>query len=420
MTTGPGTRRHRSRAGPAARWSRSRPPRPLHARTGFMAARAGVVQRGRRHRPRPRRAARRSGSWASRDRQDHRRPAPSCGCSIPRRARSSSTASRSRTLKGEPLRKLRQRFQMIFQDPYSSLNPRMTVGGDRRRAARHPQASGASSDRQAPGPGAAGDRRASAARPRAGTRTSSAAASASASGSRERSRSNPDLVVADEPISALDVSIRAQILNLLERLQARFRAVLPRGRARPRGGSPHQRPRRGDVPRADRRGRRRPPSSTEAPLHPYTVALLSAVPIPDPAVQQHRRRIILRGDIPSPVNPPSGCRFHTRCWLFERLGRPEECTTVDPTLREAASAHRVACHFAERLDGSIEQRQATGRPVPAGAPAAAPAAAAASAGTIVPAAAANESALPSDLIRGYDLAARSARDARSRTRGRQT
>jgi peptide/nickel transport system ATP-binding protein len=107
------------------------------------------------------------------------------------------------------------------------------------------------------------------------------------------------------------------------------------------------------------------------PLHPYTVALLSAVPIPDPAVQRHRRRIILRGDIPSPLNPPSGCRFHTRCWLYERLDRPEECRTVDPALRETSSAHRVACHFAERLDGSIEQRQATGRAVQAGARAAA-------------------------------------------------
>ena len=98
-----------------------------------------------------------------------------------------------------------------------------------------------------------------------------------------------------------------------------------------------------------------------APLHPYTVALLSAVPIPDPAVQPQRRRIILRGEIPSPANPPSGCHFHTRCWLYQRLGAPRDlprgaadhCGTV-------ADQHDVACHFADRVDGRLEQRQATG------------------------------------------------------------
>jgi oligopeptide/dipeptide ABC transporter ATP-binding protein len=100
------------------------------------------------------------------------------------------------------------------------------------------------------------------------------------------------------------------------------------------------------------------------PLHPYTVALLSAVPIPDPVIEGRRRRIILKGDVPSPVNPPSGCRFHTRCWLRERLGKPEICTTEDPVLRVLDSRHEVACHFAEQVDGSAEQAQATGRPAP--------------------------------------------------------
>jgi oligopeptide/dipeptide ABC transporter ATP-binding protein len=84
-----------------------------------------------------------------------------------------------------------------------------------------------------------------------------------------------------------------------------------------------------------------------APGHPYTRALLSAVPVPDPAAERKRRRVILKGDVPSPVNPPSGCRFHTRCWLYERLGQPEQCRTVDPALRVLAGEQSVACHFAE-------------------------------------------------------------------------
>jgi oligopeptide/dipeptide ABC transporter ATP-binding protein len=105
-----------------------------------------------------------------------------------------------------------------------------------------------------------------------------------------------------------------------------------------------------------------------SPLHPYTVALLSAVPVPDPSVQRQRRRIILRGDIPSPLNPPAGCRFHTRCWLYERLGKPEQCRTVSPELRQPSSAHAVACHFAEELAGSPEQSTATGRHLESAAP----------------------------------------------------
>jgi peptide/nickel transport system ATP-binding protein len=92
------------------------------------------------------------------------------------------------------------------------------------------------------------------------------------------------------------------------------------------------------------------------------VALLSAVPIPDPAVETRRRRIILTGDVPSPSNPPSGCRFHTRCWLRERLGNPERCVEEEPVLREMATGHQVACHFAEEVDGTVEQVQVTGRP----------------------------------------------------------
>jgi oligopeptide/dipeptide ABC transporter ATP-binding protein len=85
----------------------------------------------------------------------------------------------------------------------------------------------------------------------------------------------------------------------------------------------------------------------EHPGHPYTVALLSAIPDPDP--RHRKKRIILKGDIPSPANPPSGCRFHTRCWLRERLGNPERCSAETPELREVAPGHQVACHFTDQV-----------------------------------------------------------------------
>jgi oligopeptide/dipeptide ABC transporter ATP-binding protein len=87
------------------------------------------------------------------------------------------------------------------------------------------------------------------------------------------------------------------------------------------------------------------------PLHPYTRSLLSAVPVPDPVRQRQRTRIVLQGDVPSPIDPPSGCVFHTRCWLYERLGKPERCTTEEPPLRPFGDDHVVACHFAEELVG---------------------------------------------------------------------
>ena len=147
---------------------------------------------------------------------------------------------------------------------------------------------------------------------------------------------NPDLIVADEPISALDVSIRAQILALLERLQAELHLtylVVAHDLAIVRRIS--------DRVAVMYLGRIVEMAPTKdlygAPLHPYTVALLSAVPIPDPAIQVHRRRIILSGEIPSPANPPPGCHFHTRCWLYQRLETPEVCRTD-------AAAAAVGCH----------------------------------------------------------------------------
>jgi oligopeptide/dipeptide ABC transporter ATP-binding protein len=269
-------------------------------------------------------------------------------------------------LRGEALRRLRQRFQMIFQDPYSSLNPRMTVG----------QIVGEPLDIHAIGSRA--ERRERVAElldlvglsPRAADRYPHQFSG----GQRQRvgvARAlalNPDLIVADEPVSALDVSIRAQILNLLERLQGQVDVaylLVSHDLAAVRRIS--------DRVAVMYLGRivENAPTATlfRAPLHPYTIALISAVPIPDPAIQQHRRRIILRGEIPSPANPPSGCHFHTRCWLYQRLEQPERCRVERPPLAMAGTDHAVACHFVELVDGSPEQRQAGGRPaVPAAQP----------------------------------------------------
>jgi oligopeptide transport system ATP-binding protein len=157
----------------------------------------------------------------------------------------------------------------------------------------------------------------------------------------------PDFIVCDEPVSALDVSIQAQILNLLADLRERLNlsylfiahdlavvrlfsdrvAVMYLGRIIEVSGSD-------DL--------------YAHPFHPYTHALLSAIPLPDPDLERERRHVVLPGDPPSPTKPPSGCRFHTRCWLYRKLNEPEQCRTVDPDLRPMASGHAVACHFAEQ------------------------------------------------------------------------
>lgn len=243
-------------------------------------------------------------------------------------------------LTDDEIRPLRKEFQMVFQDPYASLNPRLTVkeiieeplivhniekskradrviellevvGLNRYHANRYPhEFSGGQ-------------------RQRIGIARALAV--------------NPKLIIADEPVSALDVSIQSQILNLLKDLQEQYNltyvfiahdlsvvehisdrvGVMYLGRL---------------VELADRDG------LFGGPLHPYTKALLSAVPIPDPTLR--RDRIILKGDIPSPADPPSGCTFHTRCPFAQQL-----CKDQVPEFRELGKGHFVACHFAEELRG---------------------------------------------------------------------
>jgi len=247
---------------------------------------------------------------------------------------------------GSTLRQLRRRFQMVFQDPYSSLNPRMTAGAAIAEPLHiHGLATGAERSpriRELLGlvglPADAADRFphefSGGQRQRVGIARALAG--------------EPELIVADEPTSALDVSVRAQVLNLLRRIQselglsyivvahdlAAVRQISDRVAVMYLGEIV-------EVGPAD--------SIYAAPRHPYTVALLSAVPIPDPAIQRGRKRIILVGDMPDPANAPSGCRFHTRCFLYERLGRPESCRTTPPTLIADDLGHAARCHFQERL-----------------------------------------------------------------------
>jgi peptide/nickel transport system ATP-binding protein/oligopeptide transport system ATP-binding protein len=231
-------------------------------------------------------------------------------------------------------------MQIIFQDPFSSLDPRTPIGDSIGEGLRIQEL------------GTDAERRAKVKRmmdlvglPQYQARRYPHEFSG---GQRQRlgiARAlvlEPDLVVCDEPVSALDVSIQAQVLNLLKQLQRELGltylfvahnmgvvehisdrvAVMYLGRI---------------AELADRR------ALFEHQDHPYTEALMSAIPIPDPTLR--RTRVILRGDVPSPVNPPSGCRFHPRCPLREQLGSPSICAEDVPALLPEDGDHRVACHF---------------------------------------------------------------------------
>ena len=241
---------------------------------------------------------------------------------------------------GDALRRRRSAMQMIFQDPMASLNPRQSVQTLLTEPLR---AHGRSVDADTV--------------PRllelVGLPSSAARRYPHEFSGGQRQRIGiaravalePALVIADEPVSALDVSVQAQVINLLEELQDRLQLtylVIAHDLAVVRHVAD-------DVAVMYLGTIVEQASSDElylSPLHPYTRALMSAVPVPDPAVEDHRERILLSGDIPSPANPPSGCRFHTRC----PYRQPTRCHDERPALRELRAAHQVACHYAEDIE----------------------------------------------------------------------
>ncbi len=247
-------------------------------------------------------------------------------------------------------RAVRSQLQMVFQDPTSSLDPKWRVGASIAEPLRVNHI-GTSADR----------------RQRVGDLLEVVGLSPVhgrryphelSGGQRQRvglARAlalNPAVIVADEAVSALDVSIRAQVINLLRQLQDELKlsylfiahdlavvrhlsdrvAVMYLGQIVEQGAA------------ADLYSDAR---------HPYTVSLLSAVPVPDPLVEARRERIVLPGDPPNPTSPPPGCRFHTRCWLRKQLGNPQRCAAEEPAYQLVSAGHTAACHYADEMPGNI-------------------------------------------------------------------
>jgi len=243
-------------------------------------------------------------------------------------------------IKGKALKPYRRRMQVVFQDPYASLDPRTPIGDSIGEGLRiH-------------GIGTSRERAARVARimDMVGLQPYHARRYAHEFSGGQRQRIGiaralvlePDLVVCDEPVSALDVSIQAQVLNLLKNLQRELGLTYVFV-AHNMGVVEHISDRvavmyLGRVAEITRREQ-----IFAAPRHPYTQALLSAIPLPNPGMR--RTRVLLTGDVPSPVNPPSGCRFHPRCALRAELGNPERCSAETPVLLEAGDDQLVACHF---------------------------------------------------------------------------
>ena len=238
-------------------------------------------------------------------------------------------------LRGEQMRRLRREMQIIFQDPYASLNPRMTIG----------DIIGEPLEIHGVARGKDKEQRVASLLERVGLRAAHARRFPHEFSGGQRQRIgiaralalNPKLIICDEPVSALDVSIQSQVLNLLKELQQEF-GLTYLFIAHGLHVVKHVSDRVGVMYLGKLVEVAASKDLFDAPKHPYTEALLSAIPVPDPTAK--RERIVLEGDVPSPVHPPTGCRFNTRCPYVMDV-----CRQVEPQLTDLGGGHMVACHL---------------------------------------------------------------------------